>query len=187
MSGFTLPNTAFKAVEEWRRRRLTREYPYAYVDGTYLKHGWGGSYDNVAVMVAIGVNEDGYREVIGCAEGFTESSECWRDFLSWLRSRGLRGVRMFTGDKVAGMVNSIAEAVLPNRNNQRYSHEQIFTFARKSSAPPLTDIELANFESGVIIYLFRKVLKLVSNSNIPVTIKTDIIKHIIVFKNLDKR
>ena len=33
-------------------------------------------------MAAIGVNEDGYREVIGCAEGFTESSECWRDFLS---------------------------------------------------------------------------------------------------------
>lgn len=60
-------------------------------------------------MVAIGVNEDGYREVVGCAEGFTESKECWRGFLSWLKSRGLRGVRMFTGDKAAGMVGSIAE------------------------------------------------------------------------------
>lgn len=60
-------------------------------------------------MVAIGVNGDGYREVVGCAEGFTESKECWQGFLSWLRSRGLRGVRMFTGDKAAGMVGSIAE------------------------------------------------------------------------------
>ena len=60
-------------------------------------------------MVAIGVNDDGHREVIGAAEGFTEPSECWREFLSWLKSRGLRGVRMFTGDKAAGTVGSIAE------------------------------------------------------------------------------
>ena len=88
------------------------------MDGIYLKRSWGGSYENVAVMVAIGVNDDGYREVIGAAEGFTESSECWRDFLSWLRSRGLRGVRMFTGDKAAGMVGSIAE-VFPEAAYQR--------------------------------------------------------------------
>ena len=72
----------------------------------------------MAVMVAIGVNGDGYREVVGCAEGFTESKECWRDFLSWLKSRGLRGVRMFTGDKAAGMVGSIAE-VVPGARYQR--------------------------------------------------------------------
>ena len=98
-----LNEKAFAAVEEWRNRPLVRAYPYVYVDGIYLKRSWGGSYENVAVMVAIGVNDDGYREVIGAAEGFTESAECWREFLSWLKSRGLRGVRMFTGDKAAGM------------------------------------------------------------------------------------
>ena len=48
-----------------------------FVEGAflYLKRSRGGSYENVAVMVAIGVNEDGCREAIGCAEGFTESSE----------------------------------------------------------------------------------------------------------------
>ena len=56
--------------------------------------------------------------MIGCAEGFTESAECWRDFLSWLKSRGLRGVRMFVGDKAAGMVGSIAE-VFPKAKYQR--------------------------------------------------------------------
>ena len=113
-----LNEKAFEAVEEWRNRPLERAYPYVYVDGIYLKRSWGGSYENVAVMVAIGVNDDGYREVIGAAEGFAESSECWREFLSWLRSRGLRGVRMFTGDKAAGMVGSIAE-VFPEAAYQR--------------------------------------------------------------------
>ena len=113
-----LNDKAFKAVDEWRCRPLTCEYPYVYVDGIYLKRSWGGSYENVAVMVAIGVNEDGYREVIGCAEGFTESKECWHGFLSWLKSRELRGVRMFTGDKAAGMVGSIAEA-FPGARHQR--------------------------------------------------------------------
>ena len=113
-----LNERAFAAVEEWRSRPLEREYPYVYVDGIYLKRSWGGSYENVAVMVAIGVNSDGYREVIGAAEGFTESSECWREFLSWLRSRGLRGVRMLAGDKAAGMVGSAAE-VFPGAAYQR--------------------------------------------------------------------
>ena len=113
-----LNDKAFKAVDERRCRPLTCEYPYVYVDGIYLKRSWGGSYENVAVMVAIGVNEDGYREVLGCAEGFTESKECWRGFLSWLKSRRLRGVRMFVGDKAAGMAGSIAE-VFPGARYQR--------------------------------------------------------------------
>lgn len=113
-----LSERAFAAVEKWRGRPLGGSYSNVYVDCIYLKRSWGGSYENVAVMVAIGVNEEGYREVNGTAEGFTESSECWREFLSWLSSRGLRGVRMFTGDKAAGMVGSVAE-VFPDAAYQR--------------------------------------------------------------------
>lgn len=113
-----LNEKAFASVEEWRNRPLERAYPYVYVDGIYLKRSWGGAYENVAVMVAVGVNDDGHREVIGAAEGFTESSECWRDFLSWLQSRGLRGVRMIVGDKASGMVGPIAE-VLPDAAHRR--------------------------------------------------------------------
>lgn len=113
-----LNEKAFEAVEEWRSRPLTCEYPYVFVDGIYLKRAWGGSFENVAVMVAIGVNDDGYREVIGAAEGFTESAECWRELLSWLKGRGLSGVRMFTGDKAAAMTGAIAE-VFPDAAYQR--------------------------------------------------------------------
>ena len=72
-----LNGKAFKAVDEWRCRPLTRAYSYIHIDGIYLKRSWSGSYENVAVMVAIGANENGYREVIGCAEGFTEDKERW--------------------------------------------------------------------------------------------------------------
>ena len=132
-----LNDKAFKSVDEWRCRPLAREYPYTCIDGIYLKRSWGGSYENVAVMAAIGVNEDGYREVIGCAEGFTESSECWRDFLSWLKSRGLRGVRMFVGDKAAGMVGSIAE-VFPDAKYQRctvHFYRNVLAKVPKSKRP----------------------------------------------------
>ena len=135
-----LNDKVFKAVDEWRCQPLTCEYPYVYVDGIYLKRSWGGSYENVAVMVAIGVNEDGYREVVGCAEGFTESKECWRDFLSWLKSRGLRGVRMFVGDKAAGMVGSIAE-VFPGARYQRCIvrfYRNVLAKVPKSKRPRVT-------------------------------------------------
>lgn len=132
-----LSDKAFASLEERRNRPLERAYPYVYVDGIYLKRSWGGSYENVAVMVAIDVNDDGYREVIGVAEGLAESAECWREFLSWLKSRGLRGVRMLTGDKAAGMVGSIAE-VFPGAAYQRctvHSCRNVLAKVPKSKRP----------------------------------------------------
>lgn len=113
-----LNRRAFAAVEEWRTRPLTCEYPYVFVDGTYVKRNWGGAYESVAVLVAIGVNSDGFREVIGVAEGYKESEDSWREFLLGLRDRGLRGVRMFTGDKSAGMLGALAQ-VFPEALYQR--------------------------------------------------------------------
>lgn len=113
-----LNDKAFASVEEWRNRPLEGEHPYVFVDGVYLKRSWGGSYENVSVMVAIGVNGDGDREVIGCAEGFTESKDSWKEFLLWLRGRGLSGVRMVTGDKSLGMLGALEE-VFPQAKYQR--------------------------------------------------------------------
>jgi len=122
-----LNERAFASIETWRQRRraggdpsipLEGGYPYVFVDGIYLKRSWGGSYENVAVLVAIGVNSAGDREVIGCSEGYTESAESWREFFSWLKGRGLSGVRLVTGDKCAGMLGALEE-VFPGARYQR--------------------------------------------------------------------
>jgi hypothetical protein len=49
--------------------------------------------ENVSILIAIGVNEDGYREIIGASEGMKEDRESWKNFLAGLKGRGLKGVR----------------------------------------------------------------------------------------------
>ena len=121
VSAATVPNLSERAlasVEERRNGPLGHACPHACVDGTHPKRAWGGSHEDVAAMVAVGVSDDGCREAIGAAGGLTESAECRRELPSWLRSRGLRGARMLAGDRAAGMVGSIAE-VLPGAACQR--------------------------------------------------------------------
>ena len=113
-----LNQKAYVHIEEWRNRRLSGKYPYVYVDGIYLKRNWGGEFENVSILVAIGVDEDGYREVIGAAEGMKEDAESWKSFLIWLKERGLEGIKLIVGDKCLGMCNAVAE-VFPEAKYQR--------------------------------------------------------------------
>ena len=70
-----LNKKAYVHIEDWRNRPLQGgRYPYVYVDGIYLRRNWGGEFENVAILVAIAVNEDGYREVLGAAEGMKEDT-----------------------------------------------------------------------------------------------------------------
>ncbi len=98
-----LNQKAYENIEKWRNRPLTEEYPYVYVDGIYLKRCWGQEYENVSVLVAIGVSNDGYRDILGAAEGLKEDLESWKEFFVWLKSRGLRGVKLIIGDKALGL------------------------------------------------------------------------------------
>ena len=113
-----LNKKAYEHIEEWRMRPLSGEYPYVYVDGIYLKRCWGGEIQNVSVLIAIGVTEDGYREVIGAAEDMKEDRESWKSFFVYLKERGLSGVRLVIGDKCLGMLESIPE-VFPEARYQR--------------------------------------------------------------------
>lgn len=64
---------AYVHIEDWRNRPLQGgRYPYVYVDGIYLHRNWGGEYENVAIWVAIAMNDDGFHEVLGAAEGMKE-------------------------------------------------------------------------------------------------------------------
>lgn len=105
-------------IEEWRNRPIKDVYPYVYVDGIYLKRCWGQEYENVSVLVAVGVSSDGYREILGAAEGLKEDLESWKNFFVWLKERGLSGVKLIIGDKALGMTEAIAQ-VFPNARYQR--------------------------------------------------------------------
>lgn len=113
-----LNKKAYEHIEQWRTRPLSGRYPYVYVDGVCLKRSWGGEVQNVSVLVAIGVNEDGCREIIGAAEGMKEDKESWRSFFVWLKERGLSGIRLIIGDKNLGMLETIPE-VFPDAGYQR--------------------------------------------------------------------
>lgn len=113
-----LNQKAYENIEKWRCRQLSGTYAYVYVDGVYLKRSWGGEIQNVSVLVAIGVNQDGYREIIGAAEGMKEDYDSWLYFFKWLKERGLSGVQLFVGDKNLGMLETIGE-VFPGAKYQR--------------------------------------------------------------------
>jgi putative transposase len=99
----------YEQIEAWRNRPIEGEHVYVYLDGIWLKRSWGGEVKNVAVLVAIGVNTEGYREILGVAEGAKEDKESWREFLRHLKGRGLKGVKLITSDKCLGLVEVIAE------------------------------------------------------------------------------
>lgn len=114
-----LNKKAYVNIEAWRNRPLTGgNYAYVYADGIYLKRNWGGEFENVSILVAIGVNEDGYREVIGAKEGMKEDKSSWLEFFTWLRERGLKGVKLVIGDKSQGMIEAVVE-VMPEAKYQR--------------------------------------------------------------------
>ena len=113
-----LNKKAYENIEKWRCRKLEGKYAYVYVDGIYLKRNWGGEYENVSILVAIGVNEDGYREVLGAKEGMKEDLESWLSLFKWLKERGLSGVRLIVGDKCLGMLEAVNQ-VFPEAKYQR--------------------------------------------------------------------
>ena len=130
-----LNKKAYVHIEDWRNRPLQGgRYPYVYVDGIYLRRNWGGEHENVAILVAIAVNEDGFREVLGAAEGMKEDKASWINFFQWLRGRGLDGVKLIVGDKCMGMLEAVGE-VFPDAKYQRctvHFYRNVFSVVPKS-------------------------------------------------------
>ena len=99
----------YKKIEQWRMRPIQGEHAFVYLDGISLKRTWGGEVRNVSVLVAIGVNQEGYREVLGVAEGAKEDKESWVRFLRYLKDRGLKGIRLVVSDKCLGLVEVLGD------------------------------------------------------------------------------
>jgi transposase-like protein len=96
-------------IEEWRQQPLVGEFPYVFLDGLWLKRSWGGEVKNVSVLVAIGVSQTGYREVLAVSEGAKEDKASWTSFLREMKQRGLKGVQLFVSDKCLGLIENLAD------------------------------------------------------------------------------
>ena len=105
-------------LREWRERPLAGAYPYLYLDGISVSVRWGGASERVSVLVAIGVSEEGFREVLACVAGFRESEESWRGLLRELMARGLKGVRLVISDACQGLKAAVQD-FLPQAAWQR--------------------------------------------------------------------
>jgi putative transposase len=105
-------------VERFRQRPLEGGYPYVWLDATFVKVRDGGRVVSMAVVVAIGVNGDGQREVLGLDVGPSEDGAFWHQFLRSLVARGLGGVQLVISDAHQGLKSSIA-AVLQGASWQR--------------------------------------------------------------------
>lgn len=142
--GFSLPSVELNKkvyIEDWCNRPLQGgRYPYVYVDGIYLRRNWGGEFENVAILVAIAVNEDGDREVLGAAEGMKKDKVSWVSFFQWIHNRRLNGGKLVVGDKCMGMLEAVRE-VFPEAKYQRctvHFYRNVFSVTPRSKVKLVT-------------------------------------------------
>ena len=90
-------------VHTFLERPIEGSWPYLWIDATYIKVREGGRIISVAVIIAVGVNTDGRREVLGMAVGPSEAEPFWSKFLRSLTNRGLRGVKLVISDAHEGL------------------------------------------------------------------------------------
>ncbi len=104
---------------EWRERSVEeKEYPYLYLDATYLKVRWGARVTSMALLACVGVDEEGFREVLAIEVAGTEKDVAYASLLRGLIDRGLRGVRLVISDDHEGIKAAVA-GELPGAEWQR--------------------------------------------------------------------
>lgn len=133
-------------VAAFRERPLEMAYPYLWLDATYLKVREDGRVVSRAVVVAYGVNEDGYREVLGLEVGLSESEAFWTEFLRSLVRRGLRGVELVVSDDHKGLVAALTRTLEGASWQRCYVH-----FLRNVNA------KVPKARAGMVIELLRTI------------------------------
>ena len=98
-------------VQAFLARPIEGDWPYLWVDATYVKVRQAGRIVSVAVIVAVGVNADGRREVLGLAAGPSEAEVFWTEFLRSLARRGLRGVKLVVSDAHEGIKAAVSKVM----------------------------------------------------------------------------
>ncbi len=97
-------------VEAWAERQLDQEYPFLILDAMQLKVRRQKAVRSTTAMLAVGISEDGHREILGLEMAFGETEEGWRRFIRQLKERGLSGVELATSDAHEGLKQALQEA-----------------------------------------------------------------------------
>lgn len=100
-------------VGAFLNRQIEGDWPYLWIDATYVKTREAGRIVSVAVIVAVGVNTDGQREVLGLKVGASEAEPFWTEFLRSLNRRGLRGVKLVISDSHEGIKAAASKVLRP--------------------------------------------------------------------------
>jgi len=98
-------------VSSFLDRPLDGDWPYLWLDATYLKQRQGGRIVSVAVIIAVAANTEGRREIIGLSVGQSEAAPFWIDFLRSLNRRGLKGVKLVISDAHEGLKLAITQVL----------------------------------------------------------------------------
>ncbi|AYM66076.1 hypothetical protein At12D13_49240 (plasmid) [Agrobacterium fabrum] len=98
-------------VKAFLDRPIEGEWPYIWIDATYLKVRRGGRIVSVAAIIAVGVNADGRREVLGLEIGTSEAEPIWTEFLRKLTRRGLRGVKLVVSDAHESIKTAVSKVL----------------------------------------------------------------------------
>lgn len=158
----------YARIEKWRNRPITGEHPYVYLDGIVLKRTWAGEVRNVSVLVAVGVNSKGHRQILGVAEGAKEDKAGWSGFLRHLKKRGLKGVELITSDACLGLVESLADFYAEAKWQRCTVHfyRNVFSFVPKAKMKEVTimlkaihaaeDLEAAQEKAAAVVEKFKK-------------------------------
>ena len=105
-------------IKEWQKRPLDEVYPVVFVDATYFYVRNEGVVGKKAVYVILGINSDGYKDVLGFYVGESESAKYWLNILNELKSRGLKDILILCADGLKGLPEAISTAY-PNTEFQR--------------------------------------------------------------------
>ncbi len=128
-----LNKKVYGRIDKWLKAPIEDQFVYVFLDGIWLKRCWAGEVKNVSVLVAIGVDQYGYRQVLGIKEGAKEDKASWIAFMRYLKERGLSGVELFVSDKCLGLVESLVD-FYPEAKWQRcvvHFYRNVFTVVPK--------------------------------------------------------
>jgi transposase-like protein len=97
-------------VQAWAERSLKQEYPFLMLDAMQIKVRRQKAVRSTTAMLAVGISEDGQREILGLEMTLSETEQGWRRFIRQLKERGLSGVELATSDAHEGLKQALQEA-----------------------------------------------------------------------------